>query len=300
MDEQEFAELAAGAALNALSPADRAAFDAARREHPEWEHWVRADAATVASLADDVPDALPPLTLRSTLLARIATTPQLPSIDASVAAAAAPVGAWPGAGAEEPASAEAPLPDDDAPAGAAAPAPPADAPASGRATEPPPTTATIQAVSRRNWTRGIVALAASMVLLVALGLGAAMINDYLNRPPAVVALQEIEGAPDAQSATVDVVEGGSATAHWSESVGKAVLVSQGLPQIADDETYEMWFVRDGAAESAGTFDPEDLTTTALLDGAVESGDVIAITVEPQGGSPTGEPSSQPIVQIPTA
>jgi anti-sigma-K factor RskA len=251
MDEQEFAELAAGAALNALSPADRAAFDAARREHPEWEHWVRADAATVASLADVVPD-------------------------------------------------EAPLPDDDAPAGAAAPAPPADAPASGRATEPPPTTATIQAVSRRNWTRGIVALAASMVLLVALGLGAAMINDYLNRPPAVVALQEIEGAPDAQSATVDVVEGGSATAHWSESVGKAVLVSQGLPQIADDETYEMWFVRDGAAESAGTFDPEDLTTTALLDGAVESGDVIAITVEPQGGSPTGEPSSQPIVQIPTA
>lgn len=300
MDEQEFSELAAGAALNALSPADRAAFDVARREHPEWEHWVRADAATVASLADDVPDALPPLTLRSTLLARIATTPQLPSIDASVAAAAAPVGAWPRAGAEEPASAEAPGPDDDAPAGAPAPAQPADAPASGRATEPPPTTATIQAVSRRNWTRGIVALAASMVLLVALGLGAAMVNDYLNRPPAVVALQEIEGAPDAQSATVDVVEGGSATAHWSESVGKAVLVSQGLPQIADDETYEMWFVRDGAAESAGTFDPEGLTTTALLDGAVESGDVIAITVEPQGGSPTGEPSSQPIVQIPTA
>ena len=68
MDEQEFAELAAGAALNALSPADRATFDAARREHPEWEHWIDTDAATVAALADTVSDGLPPLTLRSTLL----------------------------------------------------------------------------------------------------------------------------------------------------------------------------------------------------------------------------------------
>jgi anti-sigma-K factor RskA len=33
---------------------------------------------------------------------------------------------------------------------------------------------------------------------------------------------------------------------------------------------------------------------------MEPGDVIAVTVEPQGGSPTGEPSSDPIVEIPTA
>ncbi|WP_194398652.1 anti-sigma factor [Microbacterium atlanticum] len=301
MDEQEFAELAAGAALNALSPADRALFEAARRDHPEWDHWVRADVATAAALGEDVPTALPPLTSRSTLLARIATTPQLPAMDASVAAAAAPLTAW----TQSPADASSPEPpvtgaSMDAPADGSAAAQSADAAASAPPAEPPPNTATIQAVSRRNWTRGILALAASMVLLVALGLGAAMINDYLNRPPAVVALQQIEDAPDAQSATVDVIDGGSATAHWSESVGKAVLVSQGLPQIADDETYEMWFVRDGAAESAGTFDPAGLTTTALLDGAVEPGDVIAITVEPQGGSPTGEPSTDPIVSIPTA
>jgi anti-sigma-K factor RskA len=33
---------------------------------------------------------------------------------------------------------------------------------------------------------------------------------------------------------------------------------------------------------------------------MEPGDVIAVTVEPQGGSPTGEPTSEPIVAIPTA
>jgi anti-sigma-K factor RskA len=48
------------------------------------------------------------------------------------------------------------------------------------------------------------------------------------------------------------------------------------------------------------FEPTDGTTTALLEGAMEAGDVIAVTIEPQGGSPTGEPSSDPIVTIPTA
>ena len=277
MDEQEFAELAAGAALDALSPADRAAFDTARREHPEWEHWIDTDAATAVALAETVPDALPPLTLRSTLLSRIAATPQLPAMDAAVAASAEPVDRW-----------------------TPAPSPAPDRPVDEPAVEPPPPTAVIQAVSRRRWTRGILTLAASMVLLVALGLAAVQINEYMTRPPEVVALQQIEDAPDAQSSTVEVDDGGTATAHWSESVGKVVLVSQGLPQIATDESFELWFVRDGAAVPAGVFEPADGTTTALLDGTMEPGDVIAVTVEPQGGSPTGEPSSDPIVTIPTA
>ncbi|WP_127476485.1 anti-sigma factor [Microbacterium sulfonylureivorans] len=274
MDEQEFAELSAGFVLNALSPADRQAFDAARALHPEWEHWITADADTAVALADAVPDSLPPLTLRSTLLSRIATMPQLPDADAAEAAAADPVATRPEASVS------------------------ADDPSF---VEPAPTTSTIQAISRRNWTRGLLTLAASMVILVVLGFGAVSINQYVNRPPAVAALAEIEAAPDSESATTELDDGGTATAHWSASVGKAVLVSDGLPEIADDQSYELWFVRDGAAVSAGTFEPAgDDAVTALLDGAMEPGDTIAVTVEPQGGSPTGEPSSEPIVTIPTA
>ena len=275
MDEQEFAELSAGYALNALSPLDRRAFEDALSAHPEWAHLVAADTDTAASLAESVPHAAPPLTLRSTLLARISTMPPVPDLNAADAAAADP------AAGPRPASAPAP---DDAPV-----------------VDPAPTTTTIQAISRRNWTRGLLTLAASMVILVVLGFGAVTINQHLNRPPAVVALAEIESAPDAQSATAELTEGGTATAHWSESVGKAVLVSDGLPQIADDESFELWFVREGTPVSAGTFDPAgEGASTALLDGAMEPGDVIAVTVEPQGGSPTGEPSSEPIVAIPTA
>ena len=285
MNEQEFAESAAGYALNALSPADRQAFEAARAAHPEWEHWIEADAATAAALADTVDDAVPPLTLRSTLLSRIATMPQLPDAMAAAAAAAEPGVAEPGVaepGVAE--DAEASEPSDDR-----------------TVVDPAPTTTTIQAISRRNWTRGLLTLAASMVLLVALGFGAVTINEYVNRPPAVAALQEIEAAPDAQTASAELSDGGTATAHWSESVGKAVLVSEGLPQLSDDESFELWFVRDDGAVSAGTFDAADEgAATALLDGAMEPGDVIAVTVEPAGGSPTGEPSTDPIVAIPTA
>ena len=72
MNEQEFAELAAGHALYALSPDDERAFETARRQHPEWEHLVTADAETAAVLAESVSDVAPPPGLRSALLAQIA------------------------------------------------------------------------------------------------------------------------------------------------------------------------------------------------------------------------------------
>ena len=224
------------------------------------------DAAAAVSV-----DALPPLTSRSTLLSRVAAPPPLPPMDAAVAAAAEPGVAW-----VEPRTRER------------------------EPVEPPPPTEIVQAVSRRNWTQAIVILAASMVLLVALGLGAALLHDHLNRPPEVAALQQIEGAADAESATAEVVDGGTATAHWSQTVGKAVLVANGLPSIEADQSFQLWFIRDGGAVPAGTFEPPDGSAPILLDGALREGDTIAVTIEEHGGSTTGAPSSEPIVEIPTA
>lgn len=274
MNEQEFAELAAGFALHALSPSERSAFETARAEHPEWEHWISADLETAAALGEAVGDELPPLTMRSTLLARIPSLPQVPALDAATAASSEPGEPW-----------QADPPRDDAPF-----------------VEPAPTTTTIQAVERRNWTRGLVALAASVVLLVVIGFGAASINEYVNRPPEAVALQQIEAASDARSETVALTEGGTATAHWSVSVGKAVLVSDGLPEIADDQAFEMWFVpAEGDPVSAGTFQAgPGGRSTALLDADLQPGDAIAVTVEDEGGSPDGAPTTDPIVVIPTA
>lgn len=268
MNEHDFAELAAGHALHALSPDDEQAYASALAAHPEWEHISRADAATAATLGDATLHVAPPAGLRAELLARIAQTPQgTPPRDAP------PRGS-----------------------GEATALPAASLSAAG---EPPADTATIQAISRRSWTRGLFGLAASLVLLVALGFGAVTIGQQLNRPASVTALAQIQDAPDGRSATVALDTGGSATAYWSDTVGKAVLVSQELPAISPDQSYELWFVRDGAALPAGLVD-EGGDVTALLEGEIQSGDVIAVTVEQAGGSSTGQPTTTPIVVIPTS
>lgn len=259
MNEQQFAELAAGHALSALSPEDEAAFVDALAEHPEWEHHVASDAATVAALAESVAEVSPPQDVRSDLLARIASLQQ------------------------------------DHPAQVAAPA-------SSLESAPVVAAEIDRGSHRRSWgPRAWFALAASLVLLIGVGGGAVVIAQQLNRPVAVVALERIEAAPDAQQASTTLSDGGEATVHWSESVGEAVFVSDGLPTLSDEQSYELWFVRDSEAIAAGVFETGgDGSATALLSGTMSPGDVIAVTVEPLGGSPTGEPSGAPILAIPTA
>lgn len=298
MNEQEFAELAAGHALHALSADDERAYVAALAAHPEWHDLVDADAATAVALSGAVVDTAPPLTLRSALLSRIAEMPQgsdtlsTPEMEVDAAASA---------------DALPPVPVIPAPIAAAIAAETAQAAEDGnapvspdRSAEPPLDTTAIQAVTRRNWTRGLFALAASFVLLLGLGFGAALIGQQLTRPAQLVALSQIQGAPDARTASVAIDSGGVATAHWSDSLGKAVLVSTGMPSLTDQQTYELWYVRGGTQISAGLMAAGSGSQTVVLDGSIQAGDTIAITVEQSGGSPTGKPTSKPVVTIPTA
>lgn len=304
MNEQEFSELAAGAALNALSPADRQRYLDALSAHPEWGRRAEADAETAAALAAAVAPVEPPAALRSALLARIASTPQ----DGGDVPAAEREDAG-----ETPDVSDAPdvseVPEVSDPHDVSDPRDP-----SGTVDRlgSPETTSGVSAPASaadrggdeerraRRPLRLLFALAASVALVVGIGIGAVALNGYLNRPASVVALEQIQGADDAQQASVELADGGSATAHWSASVGSAVLVTDGIPATADGETYELWFVRGDDAIPAGTFDVNDGDATAQLSGEMHAGDVIAVTVEQAGGSPTGIPTSDPVIVIPTA
>ena len=79
-----------------------------------------------------------------------------------------------------------------------------------------------------------------------------------------------------------------------------MLVTDGLDALDPDRTYQLWLVRGEEALPAGTFDTDAGTTTALLEGQMHEGDVIAVTIEQAGGSPTGLPTTDPIFAIPTA
>lgn len=250
MNEKEFAELAAGHALHALSAEDEQRFADALIDHPEWAAIAADDADTAAQMADAAASVAPPVGIRDSLLAQIAMTPQTDS------------------------SIDAPL----------------------TASEPSPS----KAPPRRRWSRGLFALAASVALVAGLGIGAAVLIPQLTRPASVVALEQIEAAPDAQQASVQLESGAQATAHWASSAGNAVLVTEGLDALDEDQTYQLWFVRGEEPVPAGVFDTDAGNATALLDTPMHAGDVIAVTVEQAGGSPTGQPTTDPIIVIPTA
>jgi anti-sigma-K factor RskA len=160
----------------------------------------------------------------------------------------------------------------------------------------------LRASSRAGWgTKRWFALAASFAAVLVLGFGAVTVSQYFAPPAAVVALEQIQDAPDAQSASATMSDGTVATAHWSPSTGQSVLVADGMPELADGTTYELWFVRGQTPIAAGIFQPDaDGKATAVLQGEMHAGDVIAVTVEPAGGSPDGTPSTDPVVAVATA
>ena len=92
--------------------------------------------------------------------------------------------------------------------------------------------------------------------------------------------------------TVDLAMGdSSARFMYSPAEDQGVLVANDMPNVGDDETYELWLIHDGSPIKAGLFLPgESGTAVATVDGtSVRGAELIAVTVEPAGGSdkPTG-------------
>ena len=254
MTENEFTELAAGHALHALSAEDEMRYRSALAEHPEWERIAREAEQTGAMLADGLADVAPPPSLRESLLAHIAVTPQG---DAAV---------------------EAPSPDATA----------STAHADRDAARP------------WSWRRRLFALAAAIVLLAGIGIATTSIVTDINRPASVVALEEVTAAADAAHATAELASGAQATAYWSASLGTAVLVADGLDELQPGQAYELWLVRDETPISGGVFTAADgRQVTAVVEETMHEGDVIAVTIEEAGGSPTGLPTTEPIIVIAT-
>lgn len=286
MNEQTFAELSAGYALGALSPDDELAYLDALDAHPEWAGLVAVDADAAAFLADGAEEVAPPAGLRAELLARIgapiATSPEAadavePRADDTQTDAA-------------PAASAAVDAEDDTDADDVRDAHPVGS----------PVTEQLQTVQRRNWTRSLFALTASIALLVGIGWGVGSLTQGMRAPTAESVLAQIERSADAQTNTAQLADGGEATVHWSPSVEGVVLVADGLPAIADDRSYEAWFVRGSAPVPAGAFESSNGSATMLLEGDMQPDDVIALTVEQSGGSPSGMPTTDPIVAIPTS
>ena len=122
-------------------------------------------------------------------------------------------------------------------------------------------------------------VAAAFVLVVG---GIAAFNTLTDSRPT---LSDIQAAPDA--AVIDLEGSSDAIARFVYSVdeGRGFFVASGLESLAADETYELWLIDATRANPAGLFVPMEGLAMVAMDGDLGNTINIALTVEPEGGSP---------------
>jgi anti-sigma-K factor RskA len=74
---------------------------------------------------------------------------------------------------------------------------------------------------------------------------------------------------------------------------RAVLVVENMPPLPEDKTYQIWVIEDDVPKPGGLFKPGGDSGAAVVEHPLGGGDVIAVTVEPEGGSP--KPTSKPML-----
>ena len=140
----------------------------------------------------------------------------------------------------------------------------------------------------RWFTRPVTALAA-VAAAIALFVGGGVVTTSLAQnsfaQQQADQLAAINSADDAQRASVDLADGGTATLVWSNSLLSSALIVDGLAPLPADRTYELWYINDAGARPAGTFGVAGSGSTwRVLDGTMKAGDTVGVTVEPRGGS----------------
>jgi len=292
--ERNAGELTGAYALNALDARERAAFEA----HLESSEEARIEAAelsdTAVALGLATAPVQPSAALKASLMAKLASTPQLaPRAEAVNVPAADAAPAAPRLAAVPPV----PPPGTPAPSTAAEPAPAAGS-GSGSG-------ASAAERARKRWFQRpaslLLAAAAAAALFVGgtfFGQGIAGTSDSFVAQQAA-SFAQLNAAPDVQRASATTADGHQATLVWSDTSSLSALVVDGLPALSGDKDYQLWYIGAGGAVSAGLLDTSVSasggTAWRVLDGSLTAGDTIGLTVEPKGGST--QPTTTPVLAI---
>ncbi|EMY32256.1 hypothetical protein D477_021093, partial [Arthrobacter crystallopoietes BAB-32] len=102
-------------------------------------------------------------------------------------------------------------------------------------------------------------------------------------------------AADAQVATARMEDGAVVTLAYAPSLNQAAVTAHGLPELPDDQTYELWLQHDDQMVPAGLMPAGEAGAPMmkLLEGQLEGASAFGITVEPAGGSPA--PTTEPLM-----
>jgi anti-sigma-K factor RskA len=146
--------------------------------------------------------------------------------------------------------------------------------------------------ARRRWLPRATALVAGVAAAVGLVFAIAQVTTPV--PPTSDGPVAVGSAADAQIAHIPVDGGGMLTVEWSHRLRRSVVTGDGLPSLAGDRTYQLWYIDGKIAHPAGVFDGR---SGIELSGRMAEGDTIGMTVEPKGGA--SAPSMVPIASVAT-
>lgn len=108
---------------------------------------------------------------------------------------------------------------------------------------------------------------------------------------------ELLAAPDLRTQQGESSLGGTARVLVSESLDRMAFLASGLPEQPNRD-YQLWrMTPDGTPEPAGLLREDRTDSRLVLAGDVDGTAALAVTVEPEGGSPTGLPTSTPILNL---
>jgi Anti-sigma-K factor rskA len=154
--------------------------------------------------------------------------------------------------------------------------------------------ATVTALEPRR-RRRVVPFLAAAAAVVAIGTGGIVWQQMNDDGPTDPYSQVLE-ASDAQTFTVPVGEGGSASVVRSKKLNRAVLVTHDMPAAPDGHAYALWLQHDDVMVPAGIM-PAGSDNEVLLTGDAATANGAGITVETAGEEPT-EPSDDVVALIP--
>lgn len=161
--------------------------------------------------------------------------------------------------------------------------------------QPAPVTATaavgnhVVGRRRRRRRRPMVLLALAAVAVLLFGGGFLVQRTLLESQSEYMA---ITAAPDVHTVAAKVEGGGTATVSWSRSEHRTAVELNGVTAPAG-KVLQLWSLRGETVTSAGLYENGERYT--LISGTPSSGESLAVSVEPDGGSV--QPTSTPIVAV---
>jgi anti-sigma-K factor RskA len=159
----------------------------------------------------------------------------------------------------------------------------------------PPAVATVTELAPRRRRRLATFLAAAAAAVV-IGTGGVVVVQQMGDDKPDSQYSQVLEAGDAQSFTVHLDGGATATVVQSKKLDKAVLKTKDMPDAPDGKAYALWLQHDDVMVPAGIM-PKGPDNEVVLSGDAATASAAAISIEDAGDEPT-EPAGDIVAEFP--